>query len=143
MRVTPVIPKQWSWCGLLFAVGICGFVGQVLLVMGLQRETASRGTLALYIQIIFASVFERIVFKVTPSYLSLLGTVIIIGSALYVALTKDKKPDSYKRVPQTAGDLEAHEFVDITESHSQEDSSTTGAPGAKIEPLNGEAHLDK
>jgi hypothetical protein len=29
LRITPVIPKQWSWCGLLFAVSISGFIGQV------------------------------------------------------------------------------------------------------------------
>ncbi|KAH8113038.1 hypothetical protein DFH11DRAFT_357479 [Phellopilus nigrolimitatus] len=56
--------------------------------MGLQREAAGRGTLAIYIQIIFASILEQIFFHTTPSVLSVAGTIIILGSAIYVALTK-------------------------------------------------------
>jgi hypothetical protein len=40
------------------------------------------------VQIIFASIFQRIIFKVVPSYLSMLGTVIIMGSAVYVAVCR-------------------------------------------------------
>lgn len=54
--------------------------------MGLQRETASRGTLALYLQIVFTIVFEYIAFGTVPSALSLMGAVMIISSAIYVAV---------------------------------------------------------
>ncbi|KAF8531777.1 hypothetical protein JB92DRAFT_2848873 [Gautieria morchelliformis] len=124
-RVTPVIPRQLSWCGLLAAVGICGFIAQLLLVMGLQRETASRGTLALYVQVIFATAFERLVFKVSPSYLSMLGTIIIMGCAIYVALNKGTKQDPYKRIPQDPEDLESHELMDTLEEPSIEVTNST------------------
>ena len=73
--------------------------------MGLQRETAGRSTIAVYgqgsaitmmlalyaklweAQIVFASTFERIFFHTLPSPLSIVGTVIIIGSALYVVVS--------------------------------------------------------
>ena len=55
--------------------------------MGLQRETAGRGTMAVYIQVVFALLFERVVFKTIPGALSLLGTTIILGSAIYVAVS--------------------------------------------------------
>ncbi|KAH9052750.1 hypothetical protein EDB87DRAFT_1655582 [Lactarius vividus] len=73
-RVTPVIPTH------------------ILLTMGLQRETASRGSLANYIGVVFALAFERIIFHTTPSELSIAGSVIIMSSAIYVALTKSSKP---------------------------------------------------
>ncbi|KAF8883040.1 hypothetical protein BD779DRAFT_899754 [Infundibulicybe gibba] len=73
-------------------IGFFGFIAQVLLAMGLQRETASRGTLALYTQIIYTVILEWIFFKSTPSMLSICGTLIIITSALYVILTKRKIP---------------------------------------------------
>ncbi|THH03428.1 hypothetical protein EW145_g6261 [Phellinidium pouzarii] len=60
----------------------------VFLTMGLQREAAGRGTLAIYIQIIFASILEQIFFHTVPSVLSVVGTLIILGSAIFVALTK-------------------------------------------------------
>jgi drug/metabolite transporter (DMT)-like permease len=58
----------------------------MLLTMGLQRETASRGTLAVYSKIIFATMFERILFHTLPSYLSVVGTLMIVVSALYIVV---------------------------------------------------------
>jgi len=54
--------------------------------MGLQRETASRGTLAIYSKIIFATILERIVFHTLPTFLSVVGTLMIVMSALYIVV---------------------------------------------------------
>ncbi|EMD35946.1 hypothetical protein CERSUDRAFT_115894 [Gelatoporia subvermispora B] len=89
-RMHVVVPKEPAWIALLFAVGVCGFLGQILMTMGLQRETAGRGTMAVYIQIIYATIFEKIFFNTTPPPLSILGTIIIMASAIYVAVTKNK-----------------------------------------------------
>ncbi|KAF7973812.1 hypothetical protein HWV62_14188 [Athelia sp. TMB] len=83
-----VLPHSWEFVFLFIMMGIFGFVAQTLLAMGLQRETASRGTLAVYIQIVFAAILERIFFSAVPSALSVVGSLIILASALYVALTK-------------------------------------------------------
>ncbi|KAF8881634.1 hypothetical protein BD779DRAFT_1675384 [Infundibulicybe gibba] len=85
-----VTPTHLDWLGLLTLIGIFGLIAQVLLIMGLQRETASRGTLAIYTQVIFATILERIFFKSIPSALSVCGTLIILTSALYVILMKKK-----------------------------------------------------
>ena len=53
---------------------------------GLQRETASRGTLALYSKIVFAIMLQRVVFHTLPTYLSVLGTLMIVASALYIVV---------------------------------------------------------
>ncbi|KAF8590381.1 hypothetical protein K439DRAFT_1627884 [Ramaria rubella] len=89
-RTKPVVPDHWKYIVLLLSVSVFGFLTQSLLIFGLRKETASRGSLAIYIQIVYASMLERILFHVTPSMLSLFGTVIILGSALYVGLTKEK-----------------------------------------------------
>jgi len=79
---------------LLFAaIGVFGVVAQTLLVMGLQRETAGRGVLGVYLQIVFATILERMFFHSTPSILSVIGGFIILVSAICVALTKSNKPD--------------------------------------------------
>ncbi|KAJ6589033.1 hypothetical protein B0H19DRAFT_1102598 [Mycena capillaripes] len=96
LREPVVIPTRLAWLGLLAVIGILGFCAQILLTMGFQRETAGRASLALYTQIIFASVLERVFFHTTPTFLSLLGTLIIMSSAIYVALTKKKNPDAGK-----------------------------------------------
>ncbi|KAH9170211.1 DUF6-domain-containing protein [Lactarius sanguifluus] len=83
-------------CVLASTAGMIIF--KILLTMGLQRETAARGSLANYIGVVFALAFERIVFHSTPSELSIAGSVIIMSSAIYVALTKPNKPTPFDHV---------------------------------------------
>lgn len=83
-----VYPNSWKWSLILLMVGVFGFVAQILLTLGLQRETVSRGSTGVYFQMLFAVVLERIIFGVTPSLLSVLGAAIIMSSALCVALTR-------------------------------------------------------
>ncbi|KAF8063349.1 hypothetical protein FPV67DRAFT_238316 [Lyophyllum atratum] len=97
-RTPIVVPTKLEWLGLLVMIGIFGFIAQILLTMGLQRETAGRGSIAVYTQIVFAAVLERIFFKTTPSVLSVVGTLIIITTALYVAVTKDQMKKSKNNV---------------------------------------------
>jgi len=93
-KTSPVIPRNAIWLAMLLVIGILGLTSQTLLVMGLQRETASRATLAVYTSIVFAVMFEFIVFHTTPSALSLAGAAIIISSAIYVSLTKKTAVES-------------------------------------------------
>ncbi|KAF5375925.1 hypothetical protein D9615_008259 [Tricholomella constricta] len=81
-----VVPTEIEWLLLLLMIGIFGFVAQILLTMGLQRETAGRGTIAVYTQVVFAAILERIFFDPAPSIMSIFGTLIIISAALYVAV---------------------------------------------------------
>ncbi|KAF8647966.1 hypothetical protein AX16_006428 [Volvariella volvacea WC 439] len=102
-----VIPTQLDWLGMLFMIGIFGFVAQVLLTMGLQREAAGRGTMAIYTQVIFATILERIFFHTSPPFLSIIGTVLILSSALYVALTKERsKEDKTAKARITLAQIE-------------------------------------
>ncbi|KAI0274067.1 hypothetical protein BGY98DRAFT_1099244 [Russula aff. rugulosa BPL654] len=91
-KISPVIPTHALWLAMLLLIGIFGLTSQTLLVMGFQRETASRGALAIYTSIVFAVVLEFIVFRTTPSALSIAGATVIISSATYTSLTK--KPSS-------------------------------------------------
>jgi len=89
-QTTIVFPTQLDSLVLVFMICVFGIVSQTLLVMGFQRETAGRGVLAIYLQIVFATILERLFFHSPPSILSVTGSVIILTSALYVALTKVK-----------------------------------------------------
>ncbi|KAJ8094644.1 hypothetical protein PM082_010650 [Marasmius tenuissimus] len=90
-RTPLTLPTQPLFALLLLEIGVLGFLAQVLLTTGLQHEQAGRATMAIYTQIVWASIFEKLWFPGTaPSVMSVVGTVIIIGSAVYVALTKQK-----------------------------------------------------
>lgn len=76
----------------------------MFLALGLQRETASRGSIGLYaqvhpfptilsyplglifVQIIFAAILQRLFLNEPPVLLSIIGTCIIVFSAGYVAV---------------------------------------------------------
>jgi drug/metabolite transporter (DMT)-like permease len=104
-----VLTTRWTWLLTLLFIGLLGFVGQVIIVLflsthlkslrvghaygqkilltvGLQLETASRGTLALYTQIVFTVILQFLAFGTVPSMLSVVGAIVIIVSAVYVAV---------------------------------------------------------
>ena len=88
-------------------------VKKVLLTIGLQYETAGRGSLALYTsvcpprppylsdnsdflrQIIFALVFEFTMFHTTPPPLSIIGMLMILSSAIYTTVISPLSPLTY------------------------------------------------
>jgi drug/metabolite transporter (DMT)-like permease len=82
----PANIKEWSY---LFFLGICGFIMQFLLAAGLQYEKSSRATNMVYTQMLFALGFDKLIFGTTPGWLSVVGSSLILGSALYVAVQKD------------------------------------------------------
>jgi len=102
-----VIPTRTYWLVMLVLIGIFGFLAQVLITMGLQREAAGRSALAIYTSIVFAVAFEFAVFHTTPSTLSIIGALMVVSSAIYTSLTKQKataKPASDTSSERMAGD---------------------------------------
>ncbi|KAF8621952.1 hypothetical protein AX15_007383 [Amanita polypyramis BW_CC] len=85
-----IIPSRLDELGLLLAIGVSSFAALHLLTMGLQREAAGRASMAVYTQIVFATIYQRVFFHMYPSWLSIIGTCLILSSALYVAMTKEK-----------------------------------------------------
>ncbi|KAL9078076.1 MAG: hypothetical protein Q9157_003015 [Trypethelium eluteriae] len=78
--------KDWAY---LIFLGTCGFIMQFLLAAGLSYEKSSRATNMTYTQMLFALAFDKLVFGTTPGLTSIIGSSLILGSAIYVALQKD------------------------------------------------------
>ncbi|KAG8528104.1 uncharacterized protein KY384_007020 [Bacidia gigantensis] len=92
------LPAGWvQWAYLVF-LAICGFVMQFLLTAGLSYEKGSRATNMVYTQMLFAIAFDKIVFDATPDLLSILGSSMILGSSLYVAVLQNSAVESKKTV---------------------------------------------
>ena len=62
---------------------------QFLLAAGLQYEKSSRATNMVYMQMLFALTFDKLVWGTTPGALSIIGSSLILGSAIYVAMHKE------------------------------------------------------
>lgn len=97
----PASLVQWAY---LIFLGVCGFVMQFLLTAGLAHERGSRATNMVYTQMLFALAFDKIVWNTSPGLLSILGSSLILGSALYVAVHKNKTQES--PVTERRGDEE-------------------------------------
>lgn len=91
---------------------------QFLLTAGLQHEKSSRATNMVYTQMLFALAFDKLVFHTTPGALSIAGSSLILGSALYVALYNNKK----KKEGQGRGDEE----VAFVEGDGESDDAHDG-----------------
>ena len=85
--ILPHTLRQWV---LLFFIGISGFVMQFLMTAGLSYEKSSRANNMVYTQMIFALAADATIFGELPSLLSLAGSSLILGSAVVVAVQKDK-----------------------------------------------------
>ncbi|EIW77920.1 hypothetical protein CONPUDRAFT_128915 [Coniophora puteana RWD-64-598 SS2] len=83
-----MVPQRWEWGAVLVFIGLCGFFAQTLVTIGLQRETAARGAMGVYIQVIIAGFLEYMFFGVVPTLLSLVGAGIIIACAVFIVMTK-------------------------------------------------------
>ena len=82
----PATLKEWL---LMLALGICGFVMQYLLTEGLAHEKSTRAFNMVYTQMLFALAFDKLVFDTQPNVISIVGSSLILGSAIWVAVKKD------------------------------------------------------
>lgn len=107
---------QWS---LFFAIGIAGFLFQFALTAGVQRVKASKASLVVYTQMIFAIVLDLIIWHHFPGFLSILGILIIIGCTLLVIKYKpqeqeqDLESGKHHALPQQDGDLYNPEEIQL------------------------------
>lgn len=99
----PANLRQWA---MLFFLGACGFIMQFMLAAGLAHEKSNRATNMVYTQMLFALLFDKMIFGTTPGGWSLVGSVLILGSALFVAIGKGREQEVVRVAAATGGDVE-------------------------------------
>ncbi|KAF2155559.1 hypothetical protein K461DRAFT_221085 [Myriangium duriaei CBS 260.36] len=85
--VFPADLKDW---GLLIFLGTCGFIMQFLLAAGLSYEKSSRATNMTYTGMLFSLAGDKIFFGASPGISSIMGSTLILGAAIVMALQKAK-----------------------------------------------------
>lgn len=101
---------------------------QFLLTTGLAYEKSSRATNMVYTQMLFALAFDKLVWDTTPGILSILGSSLILGSALYIAVLSNKKKETDAR-----GGRGDEEVALVAAEADEEDDATNDGRG----PLRG------
>ena len=112
--------RQW---GMLIFLGICGFFTQLLLTNGLAvggRANSRRAINLTYTHMLFALALDKLVFGQSPGWWSLVGSGLILGSAIFVAMQRHE------------GDTPADEAA-VTEAEDEDISllSMTGCREAR------------
>ncbi|KAI1438178.1 DUF6-domain-containing protein [Xylaria sp. CBS 124048] len=88
--ILPQGTEQWI---LIILIGLTGFLLQFLLTEGLQREKGGRATNMIYFQMVLVLIIERVIWGTTPPLMSLVGSAMIIGAAIWLSLQKSKPQD--------------------------------------------------
>jgi drug/metabolite transporter (DMT)-like permease len=109
--------KQWA---MLFFIGISGFLTQFLLTAGLAAEKSNRATAMLYTAMLFAAGYDRWVFDHTMGPFSLAGCGIVLGGALWTALSKKEEKRGDYDVEARA--LTGQEAVPMLQSMDDDDA---------------------
>ena len=99
----PATLREW---GLLFFLGVSGFIMQILFTAGLQQEKNSRATNMVYTQMLFAVLFDKLVWNSTLSVWSIVGSSIILTSAIYIAIHNSSRASMVKNVDSQDDDEE-------------------------------------
>ncbi len=84
-----VIPTSKVSLVLLLGVGLFSLLAQVFQTLGLQRESAGRAATMSYLQIIFALAWQLMLFGSVPDWVSIAGSLVILASGAWVALSKE------------------------------------------------------
>ena len=123
-RTPVVVPTKPLYLSMLGLIGVFGFFAQILMTMGFQIEAVGRASMGIYIQVIFTVILERAIFGTVPGLLSILGTCLILASAIYVTVTKAREGDD----PSADGKITLPEGDDVEEGRAipdpYEDSDT-------------------
>lgn len=99
---------------------------QFLLAAGLQYEKSSRATNMVYMQMLFALSFDKLIWGTTPGALSIIGSSLILGSAIYVAMHKE---GPIKAVPgREHGDHDEARGLIASEYGVDQDDARRGIP---------------
>lgn len=124
--ITFRLPSSFREWGFLLFLGACGFVQQLLLTAGLQHEKSSRATNMVYTHMLFAVAFDKIVWNSTPAGLSIVGSILILGSTIYVAVQNDNAKNT--KIPGGRDDEESHLVVSEGQEGNEESSQRDTGP---------------
>lgn len=125
--ILPQSSRQWF---LFTVIGFTGFFMQFSMTAGVQRVKAGKASLLTYVSMVFAIVWDLLVWHHFPSVLSWLGIVLIVGNAAIVLRyqptqkASDGENADYESVPpevpnDNERDLIALDFIERNETRKE------------------------
>ena len=115
--LVPTTSRQWF---LLVLIGVSGFTMQFLLTAGLRYEKSSRATNMVYSQMLFALGFDKVIWGTTPGVVSVVGSSLILGGAIVVAVQKERTATGEKASSDEERGLMSNDGGPAPEAESHE-----------------------
>ncbi|KAJ5334337.1 uncharacterized protein MYU51_004977 [Penicillium brevicompactum] len=118
---------EWT---LLTGLGVCGFMLQFLLTAGLSYvppasvsngKPGNQGTKAtsmVYMQMLFALFYDKVVWGSTLSPISWVGSALILACAIYVAVAQESAPVQAQRSEDTEEYRDVEGYKDATDEEA-------------------------
>ena len=115
----PANAREWL---LIAGLGAAGFVGQFLLTAALSvgKGGGSKALNFVYIQTLYALGFDLVVFGTRPGWTSAAGGALILGSAVWVAVKKEKHGP--RKEERRGGDGGGDEELGLIEGHDHNET---------------------
>lgn len=123
------LPHTWSQAAFIVILACCGFMTQLCMTGALTREKAAKVANITYTQIVWALLWDKVLWNNWPDVWSVLGGGLIIGSALWVAMKKDVTVTTVADIPEVVPSTPvAEEYVVDTSYYSPDEESMVGMP---------------
>lgn len=123
------LPSTWIEWTLLTGLGVCGFLLQFLLTAGLSYvppasvsggkpgNQGSKATSMVYLQMLFAVFYDKVVWGSTLSPISWAGSALILACAVYVAVAQESVPPKAESEPEREEYRDVEGYKDATEEN--------------------------
>lgn len=115
------IPQNGYQWFLFSLIGFSGFFMQFSLTAGVQREKAGRAALMSYTNMIFAIIWDLVIWGHLPGILSFLGIFLIIGMAVIMIYFKPKEESITPTTDLENGTSSTAEYKNLRISNDEED----------------------
>ncbi|KAI0019783.1 hypothetical protein F4780DRAFT_404682 [Xylariomycetidae sp. FL0641] len=99
------LPRSPLHAALVLAICLCGLAMQVLTTRGLAAERSNRALAMVYTHVLFAAALDRLVFGAVMGWAGVAGCALVVGSAVWVALSK-QGPDAEGAIAAKLEDVE-------------------------------------
>jgi drug/metabolite transporter (DMT)-like permease len=125
-----VLPKTGYQWFLFVLIGLSGFIMQFCLTAGIQRVHAGKASIMSYSNMIFALIWDVVIWNHFPGILSCLGIIIIISCA--VVIVRNKTPTATLDQENGEEDPKYHQITlqdfEISDDGFEESSRLSSAP---------------
>lgn len=127
----PATTREWL---LLLALGLSGFTMQFLMTSSLAHKRSNRVLNVVYIQMLFALGFDKILFNESPGLLSILGSGMILGSVIWASVKKDQEKVAKRLERDQEQGATAEEEAVLVAAEDLEDGEVEDLQDEPMEP---------